>query len=798
MEMLKHSIPPLHFLCIDDDPSFVELVTYAAEPYKIIIQPSLSLKDARSKIAKTDYDAYIIDISLADGSGLDLITELQEKNLHQKPIAVLSGKIRDEKTFRKLKELNISYVLEKPISYDKIKKLLIALSQKPIDPPPILLTPIDEQSMKKSSYEDRIVETIDLLTTLVQSFQKTSHLTALTELKNAVHKVGENSIVYGYKAANGLCMKLEEEINKLLASQAPVIPASLPSLEGFIRNLKYYFQLESNGYHLTPKKKEISRLDLYIIDSNADFLELIQKESHKFSIETATDTNPKQAMERLALNEIQPRILISSQTFPKSDLTAFDIIKNALEAEIKPSFIGMILNENNLEIRLDATKHGVNLFFYRPLSVQFLFQTVMELLNIRDLSNVRILIIDDDPDITDFISEALNEIGLETRVLANISHILEVLDEYKPQILLLDVLLPKYSGIDLLKALRADPAYLHLIIVIISVLKDTDTRLQAYASNADEVLSKPLDKRILQQRILNLTKRLRSSDIRFDPIGFKSRQELIEKLQKKLNFPTPEKSQLCLFEIDPLSDCLLKKDATLCKHLLGTLTQVLETHEIPLVCYTYRDSIFAIIFAESNVDEAEVQIFNILTTVLRKNVHDILFNCSIVPVSRTFGGIYELLQVAEHNLNESKNKKLFPIRISVLHPAQAIKRKEIFIIDSDKDLSRLLKTAFEFHQCPVKTFVEGNAALHELSKRNKIDFPALIISERKLPDMDGIAILNKIRSTWGGEVPFYFLTVYASDKDISEGIRAGVTEYFSKPVNVEIFIQKSLKAIYNA
>lgn len=74
----------------------------------------------------------------------------------------------------------------------------------------------------------------------------------------------------------------------------------------------------------------------------------------------------------------------------------------------------------------------------------------------------------------------------------------------KPKLILLDMVLPDISGIEVCRKLRADPATRHIPVVIITASNDRDSRLKALEAGADEFLSKPLNEVILLARIRSL------------------------------------------------------------------------------------------------------------------------------------------------------------------------------------------------------------------------------------------------------------------------------------------------------
>ena len=176
---------------------------------------------------------------------------------------------------------------------------------------------------------------------------------------------------------------------------------------------------------------------------------------------------------------------------------------------------------------------------------------------------------------------------------------------------------------------------------------------------------------------------------------------------------------------------------------------------------------------------------------------NVAFNCSIVPVSKSFGDAHQILQIAEKGLRDAQQKGPAPVKLVVNMPqGERNEKKEVVLIDTDEELLRILRTAFESHDLAVKTFTEGIPALNDILSNGESRLPALIIVERKLPDMDGLDLFDRLKARFRVPIPLFFLTVFSSDKDVSEGLSHGALQYVTKPFNLSLLVQRALAAIF--
>ena len=123
----------------------------------------------------------------------------------------------------------------------------------------------------------------------------------------------------------------------------------------------------------------------------------------------------------------------------------------------------------------------------------------------------KILVVDDDTDIVAYLSMLLEDNGYEVTTASDASSALEALELGEPRVILIDVMMPGRSGLDLLVTLRSDPRWRDVRVVIITgndqVIKDECRSYLASTGGvrgADGVLGKPVDR----QELLSVLQRL--------------------------------------------------------------------------------------------------------------------------------------------------------------------------------------------------------------------------------------------------------------------------------------------------
>ena len=122
----------------------------------------------------------------------------------------------------------------------------------------------------------------------------------------------------------------------------------------------------------------------------------------------------------------------------------------------------------------------------------------------------RILVVDDDRIIVEILSQSLTLAGYEVATAADGEEGLQLTRELRPDLVLLDVMMPKLDGYAVCQQLKEDPETQLIPIIILTALTDRDDKLKALEVGADEFIRKPPDRQELLIRIKSLlrTKKL--------------------------------------------------------------------------------------------------------------------------------------------------------------------------------------------------------------------------------------------------------------------------------------------------
>ncbi len=120
----------------------------------------------------------------------------------------------------------------------------------------------------------------------------------------------------------------------------------------------------------------------------------------------------------------------------------------------------------------------------------------------------RILLVDDEEDILNFLSYNLKKEGYEVYTALNGQDGIALAKKHKPQLIVLDVMMPEMDGIETCRLLREVKELANVLIVFLSARSEDYTQIAGFDSGADDYITKPIKPRVFISRIKALLRRL--------------------------------------------------------------------------------------------------------------------------------------------------------------------------------------------------------------------------------------------------------------------------------------------------
>lgn len=169
----------------------------------------------------------------------------------------------------------------------------------------------------------------------------------------------------------------------------------------------------------------------------------------------------------------------------------------------------------------------------------------------------KILLVDDEQDILEFLSYNLKKEGYDVHTANNGKEAIKVAQKIHPDLIILDVMMPDADGIETCRELRAIPELKNVMIAFLTARNEDYSQIAGFEVGADDYINKPIKPRVLISRIAALLRRGKvteqASDEKIDIGGIKIDHEryIVTKDGREITLPKKEFELLTLFASKP-------------------------------------------------------------------------------------------------------------------------------------------------------------------------------------------------------------------------------------------------------
>ena len=175
-------------------------------------------------------------------------------------------------------------------------------------------------------------------------------------------------------------------------------------------------------------------------------------------------------------------------------------------------------------------------------------------------SGKRILLVDDEKDILEFLSYNLTKEGFVVETCLNGSSAISVIDEFQPNLIVLDVMMPGMDGIETCEIIRANSNYDNIIIAFLTARSEDYSQVAGLEAGADDYINKPIKPKVLVSRVKALLRRktsqgtdqnISSSSINISDLNINRESYQVERDGIEISLPRKEFEILYLLATKP-------------------------------------------------------------------------------------------------------------------------------------------------------------------------------------------------------------------------------------------------------
>ena len=121
-----------------------------------------------------------------------------------------------------------------------------------------------------------------------------------------------------------------------------------------------------------------------------------------------------------------------------------------------------------------------------------------------DVSSSRVLIADDIQQNRELLEAYLADEGYEILMASDGQQTMQLVDQHQPDLILLDIMMPRMSGYEVCSQIKGDPARRGIMVLIVTALNETGDIEKAVNAGCDDFLTKPVNRLELRTRVRSL------------------------------------------------------------------------------------------------------------------------------------------------------------------------------------------------------------------------------------------------------------------------------------------------------
>lgn len=402
----------------------------------------------------------------------------------------------------------------------------------------------------------------DLSTAIEKSKADPSDASLVAEVRSQAHKVKGTGGSLGFRQV-AECMQFIENAATTLYDLPPGEQKLLWSeVDRKLVDAKVLGEQEAADVASVVNAKEealptedapASMARILVVDSDDVFLDIVEDLGKQRLVEIVRAKTFKEALDRACILPLDAALINVLAETPEESFKLARELRNLPGYETLP--LAFISGNALVKDRVEAAHAGASLYLDKPLESDSLEKAVEHLVAIRTGGRPRLLLVDDDEFFANTIALVLRNEGVIVRILNDPNKILEEMQNFPPEMLLLDVMMPGITGFEVCRMLRQIPRWQDLPIVFLTGQTGVENRVEAFRSGGDDYLPKPVVNEELLTRVKVRLDRARLLKDRSDKdtiTGLLLRRAFSEQLAQLLADGQRNKTAftICLLDVD--------------------------------------------------------------------------------------------------------------------------------------------------------------------------------------------------------------------------------------------------------
>jgi diguanylate cyclase (GGDEF)-like protein len=321
---------------------------------------------------------------------------------------------------------------------------------------------------------------------------------ALRELMRIFHGFAGSGVTYGLPALTTLGLSGELSCNEVLSEGAGPRTDVLAEWRGLLKSMRGALP-KASGEAIpspipAPPTPPRRMSDILVVEDDAVTRTFLLRRVEQEGLAARGAASLAEGMR--AMEHRLPAGLIVDVWLP--DGSGYELVK---ALRVRPGgeapAVMIVSGLTDFLDKVEALHAGADGFFEKPVDWEVLIRRLLHLLDRNRPEPARVLAVEDDAQHASFLRIVLTSAGYEVRVCEDPRRFEADLISFRPDLVLLDIVLPGIRGYDLARYLRQDERYATLPIIFLTSEGQTDARIETARAGGDDHLTKPIDPAML-------------------------------------------------------------------------------------------------------------------------------------------------------------------------------------------------------------------------------------------------------------------------------------------------------------
>lgn len=376
----------------------------------------------------------------------------------------------------------------------------------------------------------------------------------LKSLYDRVHELAEAASQFRLIQFGENVFSAEVYLSSFVDASRPPSPEQSEEIDGLIRLLRTAAEELTQPQAAVPEEPDTHRT-IYLLYTAESPLEQVGQALLGHGCEVVNSGDAEFLVAEMGKRQ-PDAIVADTALLAKFAPLSSEITRLEQQSAVKIP-LAFVSGSNSLKVRVEAMRAGGDAYFVAPFDIASIANQIIRLSEPQHPEAYRILVVEDDLAQAEFTTAILHKAGMETSTVTEPLRIMEALENFRPDLILMDIYMPDINGIELTSIIREDPDFHTIPIVFVSGEQNPEKQLDALSVGGDDFIAKPIKPKhlvgVVQNRIrrsINM-RRAAGVDKTHDRVtGLLSRRHFLDSISRTIETP-PEGYQTAVIHISP-------------------------------------------------------------------------------------------------------------------------------------------------------------------------------------------------------------------------------------------------------